>query len=354
MRGLLAVAALAALMLSGGCGFTTLDYLLLLAAGQAEVLEGSEPISEALAGSDLDASTRAKLLWVQEVREFATGRLGLEAGESYRLFYDTSGGPAVWNISAAPKDRLTAASWTMPVIGAIEYVGFFDLKDALAYERYLEGLGLDVWRFGAVAYSTAGIYPDPLFSPVLELAEDELAETVIHELTHNTVFAAGNSAYNESVATFVGRRGAEMLMEERFGTGSELAQRFDERRADEGRTEAFMSDLIADLEGFYSREDLGRDEKIAGRDAVFASASERFATQVLPEMSEPARYAGLADLPANNAFVLLHRRYHLDLELFESVYEAASGDLPAAIRVFREAAGTDDPYGYLRSAAAGR
>ena len=41
----------------------------------------------------------------------------------------------------------------------------------------------------------------------------ELAEVLIHELTHATLYVPGFSAFNENLANFVGARGAALFWE---------------------------------------------------------------------------------------------------------------------------------------------
>jgi hypothetical protein len=65
-------------------------------------------------------------------------------------------------------------------------------------------------------------------------------------------------------------------------------------------------------------------------------------------MNDPDRYAWVADMPTNNAWMLSNYRYNLDLDLFADVLAANGRDWRASIAVFREAARSNDVKAYLR------
>ena len=67
--------------------------------------------------------------------------------------------------------------------------------------------GLDTHVAGVEAYSTLGWFADPLLSSMLRRNDEQLAALVFHELAHQQLYLPGDTAFNESYATFVEREG---------------------------------------------------------------------------------------------------------------------------------------------------
>ncbi|MBN1345568.1 MAG: aminopeptidase [Phycisphaerae bacterium] len=351
----LTLALLAALpILVAGNSGCWMPYAIHAGFGELGVLLGARPISEVLAEGNLDEETEAKLRRVVDVREYCANVLGLNAGDAYTTFYDSQGENVFYNISACPKDHLEAYTWTFPIVGTYEYLGFFNQAQTEAYAEALEGAGYDVYVYPPVGYSTVGWFKDPLFSAALARDEIDLVDLITHELTHNTAYKVSNSAFNESLATFVGRTGTLEYLADRFGADSEHLLLAQQRQQDTDVYNEFWIALYETLEAFYARQDLTSEEKIAQREDIFAEFKQRFEDDYLPALNNPDRYAGLLDIDFDNAFIMINRRYNLDLDLFQAVYDALGQDLPAAIRVFVASIPYDDPKQYLRDWLADR
>ncbi len=338
--------ALAGLPVCTGC---TAGYIVTVALGELGVLLGSKPIDEVLESSTLDEETRLKLEYVQAVRRYAVNDLKLVAGNAYATFYDSEGEAVVYNISACRKDRLEAYEWWFPFVNAIQYVGFFEEKQAECYADLLRKQGWDVFMYAPHGYSTMGWFADPLFSQALERDAIDLADLVIHELAHNTVYRNGDSVFTETVATFIGRTGTLKFLAHRYGEDHEVLRIAVERWEDLELYNRFWIDLYDALDAFYSRQDLSSEEKIARREDIFAEYRERFRTEYMPQAHIPDRFSGFFDLKLDNALVMIQRRYNSDLELFQAVYDALNQDLTAAIGVFSAAAASSDPMEYFRN-----
>ena len=112
------------LLLPAGCRST--QYVLRQAIGEIGVLVRSVPISQALETGGLTAEQGRKLRLIVEARDFARDELGLLVGWSFTRFHDTTGRPLAFNLSATPKDSLEPYRWWFPVIGYIDYIGFFE------------------------------------------------------------------------------------------------------------------------------------------------------------------------------------------------------------------------------------
>lgn len=333
--------------LSLGCD--SVPYVLHVAQSQLGIQGSTEPIPNVLASGRLSEDDQDKLALAVRAREYAVGVIGLNGGGSYTSFYDTNGDPLAWNLSAAPQHALTPKTWWFPVVGELPYLAFFDEDYLRRYERELIDAGFDTFTYELDAYSTLGLFDDPVRSPMLRRGTLSLVETIIHELLHNTVYRTNDTNYNESLASFVGRQGAiEFLMAE-YGADSgwaELARAF---YADTDRVNAFLSTFYDELHAYYGSQG-SRQEKIAGRAAVFEAARQRFTTTILPQLTYPEVFVTYSEMPTNNAWVLANRRYNLDLTLFAAVYDAVGRNWGAALAVYQAAAGApEDPFDHLRA-----
>ena len=336
-------------LLSAVVGCDGFAYVGHVVQGQLRIVGNVEPIDDVLASGRLTAEQEEKLRLLVRARDWAAQHIGLRVGDSYTTFYDTSGDPLAWNLSAARRDRLEAKTWWFPFLGEVPYLAFFDHDYLERFEARLTAQGYDTLSYELDAYSTLGVFEDPVRSTMLRRGKLSLVETVIHELLHNTIWRTNHTVFNESLATFVGRRGAVEFLEQEFGPESGWAETARLYYADLDAVNAFLADLYQRLRDYYGQP-LSSDELIAGREAIFAAARQRFTDEILPTLSYPDSFAGYAELPTNNAWVLAHHRYNLDLDVFAEVFEATGRDWSAALAVYRAAArAADDPFEYLRN-----
>lgn len=324
------------------------DYLTAAGLGELRVQLFARPIDQVLAAGQLPDDQQRKLRLVLDVRAFAVDEIGLFAGDSYTRFYDTGDQPIAYNLSAASESALEPYVWHLPLAGDMPYLGYFDRQQALDEARRLGDLGFDTYVYGVDAFSTLGILNDPVYTHLLRRADPVIIDIVIHELTHNTIWHPADTTFNESLATFVGKTGAQMFIKRTYGPESDLLVQADQQYADKALYNAFMADLYARLEAFYNTPATDA-EKIAGRQTVFQEARDRFQQEFYPRFFDQALYEGALELPTNNAWVLLNRRYNLDVDLFARVHEAAGSDFAISIPIFAAAAREADPQAYLHT-----
>ena len=346
LTGAVLIVLLVVSLLPAGC--ETVGYGLSLLRGQIGIIIETRPIEDVIADGSVTPEQADKLRLILEVRQYAIDVIGLDGGQSYTQYYDTHGAPLAYNLLASAKDSLTLMTWTFPIFGTFKYLGFFEREQASDLADRLRDGGLDVYVREVDAYSLLGHIPDPVRSPMLERDESQLVDVLIHELLHNTIWKPGDTDFNESLAVFVGRAGALCFFEEEYGPDSEQAVRALESYEDSDAFVRFVYDLIIELEGLYG-SDLSREEKIARREDVFQAARGRVETEFLPTLHDPDRYSGLADLPTNNAWLLLTATYYNeDRDLFRQVFEMTGRDWPASMSVFAEAATVEDSMQFLR------
>jgi predicted aminopeptidase len=343
--GAAALALVVSLLLVAGCdGFVYATHAI---GGELAIQGETEPIDDVLASGRLSEEEEEKLRLIVKAREFAATEIGLDAHNAYTTFYDTEGDPLAFNLSAARRDALVPQTWRFPLVGEIPYLGFFDEQYMREVEEDLIADGLDTFTYELDAYSTLGLLEDPVRSTMLKRGKLSLAETIIHELLHNTIWRQNETVFNESLATFVGRKGAVQFLQAEFGADSGWAELAVGYYADLDAVNRFLFDLYNDLAAYYGQP-LTPEEKTAGREAVYQAGRDRFVSEVQPVLNYPDTFAGYGDLPTNNAWMLGHYRYNLDLEVFEAVYEAVGQDWSAALDVYRAAAvARGDPFEYL-------
>jgi predicted aminopeptidase len=338
-------------LLAATTGCANFSYLLKQSISQLGVLARSVPIEDVLEAGERPEEELAKLRLIVEAREFARKELGLRVRGSYRKFHDTRGKAMAYNLAGCKKDSLTPKRWHFPIIGWIDYIGYFEEEDAIRAEKALQAEGYDTMRREVDAFSTLGWLPDPVHSTLLRRDELGLVEVVIHEVAHNTVYANGQSDFNESLATFIGRRGAVLFYEQRGD--AESVGRLHERYEDQDRVNQWLIGFVGILRAHYAQE-IPREKKIAGREAVFEAARERYKAEFLPKMNQPRRYRGWGSLETNNARVRLNMRYNKRQDLFQRLLEQGGGEMRALLEALRRAARSRKPFEALERAVDSR
>jgi predicted aminopeptidase len=332
------------LCLSAALAGCSPGYVLRAAWEEARILGRREPIARIVADPATDWETRDRLMLVLQARRFAADSLSLAAGNSYTLFARVDSDTLVMVLSAAYPDRLEAYTWWFPVVGRVPYKGFFDPADAERARDRLAARGFDTYLRPSAAFSTLGWFNDPLLSTLLRYDRVSLVNTVVHELFHNTFWAPGHVAFNESLANFVGARGAIEFFCGRDGPDGPECATAVAAWEDEMLFGAFLQDLVDRAEALYAR-DLTSAEKVAARGLLFDEAQRRFREEVQPRL-RVSGYGSFTREPLNNATLLARRFYYRRLDLFEAVHRAHGGDFRAALAAIVAAArhGREDPF----------
>jgi predicted aminopeptidase len=309
-------------------------YVSRAAYEEARILSRRQPIAKLVADTApstvAQRATRAKLSLVVAARTYAVDSLGLNAGKSFTSYSRLDRDTLVLVLSAAYRDRLERKTWWFPVVGSFPYKGFFDFEDAKRTATAMRRDGFDVTLGASSAFSTLGWFNDPLVSTTVAQDSITLANTVMHELLHNTYFAKGRVPFNESFASFVGGRGAEHFFRSRGDTAS--LRRAQDDWQNDLLLGAFWARLAHEIDSVFAV--LPTDSsllRIAARDTVYARGRQRLIDSVAPMLREyPAGWA--TRVPLNNAVLLSRRVYAEGLERFDAVYVAEGRDLKRAIQ----------------------
>jgi predicted aminopeptidase len=344
-RGILAIAAgLALLVLISA---PTACYLSRGAWEEAKILSRRQPISEIVADPRTPKDARAKLKVVLAAREYAKDSLRLRTKDSFTTYSRLDHDTLVLVVSAAYRDTLKAYTWWFPIVGRVPYKGYFDFGAAKKAAKDLADDGFDVYIRPSDAFSTLGFFNDPLLNTTLRGDSIDLANTVIHELTHNTFYASGQAPFNESFAMFVGARGAAAFFRSR---GQEAAARKVESEWEDDKLLArFWSRVIKSLDSAYAAHPTDRAARIAVKDTVYARTRVALVNEIAPQLKTiNPLYAQRVTL--NNAALLARRVYASDLDVFDLIYEKEGRDLKRTIGRIIGLAKSDpkSPFGALQ------
>src|SRR4029079_15166901 len=213
-------ALLLALVLAG-C--ESVSYYAQAVGGHMDLRTRARPVNELLADPQTAVDLRERLAFAQSVREFASRKLGLPDNGSYRSYAQLDRPYAVWNVVVAGEFSLEAIESCFPVAGCVTYRGYYSREDAERDATHARDRGLDAFVYGVPAYSTLGMFDDPLLSTFIRWGDAEVARLVFHELAHHVVYVKGDTAFNESFAVAVERERVRRWLASP-GRSSELAK----------------------------------------------------------------------------------------------------------------------------------
>ncbi len=305
--------------------------------GQLNIIWNARPVEEFLENPDFPDSLKQKLVLINEVRKYAIDSLGLKDTKNYKTLYDQKGEEIMWVVTASEPFRLKAKEWDFPVLGSVPYKGFFDKRLALDLREELVKEGWDVSIRNPGGWSTLGWFTDPILSKMLERSEGDLANLIIHEMSHATIFVKDSIDFNENLATFIGDRGAEKFLAFKYGTGSKEYRQYFSEDEDYLKFADHMLRGSETLDSLYSTmtEEQPLEEKKSRKESMIRHIVQTLDTLTLTDNNNPsARYTKV--LP-NNAFFMNFRRYQAKQDAFWDEYKNAfHEDLKAYIRYLSE------------------
>lgn len=208
--------------------YRLVEYGISQAQGQLNVVWNARPLEEYLKDPAFPDSLKQKLLLIQEIRRYAVDSLGINPSDNYTTVFNQQGKPILWVVTASPPYKLEAEEWRFPLIGSFSYKGFFEYARAKREEIGLKEKGLDTEIDEVSGWSTLGWFKDPILTNWLSRSEGQLANLIIHELTHGTLYVKNNVEYNENLASFVGDLGAKLFLTQKYGKDSKEYRRYEE------------------------------------------------------------------------------------------------------------------------------
>ena len=328
-------------------------YLIRAAAAEGKILAGRRRIIALVADSTTNPKIASKLRLVLSARAFAAESIGLRAKESFTTYTQLDRDTLVLVLSGAYRDKLASYTWWFPIVGRVPYKGYFDFAKAKDAAKALEHDGFDVYLRPSPAFSTLGFFNDPLLSTSLGADTLDLANTVIHELTHNTFYASGQAVFNESFASFVGSRGSAWFFRSRGSPAA--ADQCDARWSDDKILARFWAQLYKSVDSAFNALPSDSRARLRARDTLYAEARRRLVTEIGPQL-KTINPKALERLRLDNAALLAHRIYSTDLDLFDAVWASENGDLRATIAriIVLAKSRPKDPFGALRDSVARR
>jgi predicted aminopeptidase len=197
-----------------------LGYGFMQAKGQLTIIANVEDVDDVLKDPSFPDSLKSRIRLIQEIKQFGVDSLGLTPSKNYTNFYNQHDKPLIWLITASERYKIEPYKWHFPVVGTFPYKGFFDSTRASIEEKKLISQGLDTDIGDVSAWSTLGYLKDPILSSMLRRKDGSLANLILHELTHGTLFVKNDLELNENLASFVGDQGAIRFLKYKYGQDS--------------------------------------------------------------------------------------------------------------------------------------
>jgi predicted aminopeptidase len=273
----LSAARLAALFASLLClvtlsGCTPFNYLAQAGFGQLNLSLDARSLEDVIGDEHTPARIRTLLSQVGSIKQFGE-RHGLTPTANYTRYVDLDRPAAVWVVSASEPLRFHMKSWQFPIVGSVPYLGWFEREDAGGFADDLRGEGWDVDLRGAVAYSTLGWFDDPVLSSMIPPGDEalgELANTVLHESVHATLYIPNQSLLNESIASFIGDGLTDLYLDQIKGPSSTEKTAYTLSQEEGKRRLVAMHEAYKRLEALYATA-RPRHVKLKEKDEILAA-----------------------------------------------------------------------------------
>lgn len=282
-------------------------------------------------------SLKAKLTLIAQVRKFAIDSLGLKDTKNYKTLYDQKGEELMWVVTACDPFAFKAKEWDFPIVGSVPYKGFFSKERAVALRDELDKEGWDTSIRNPGGWSTLGWFTDPILSKMLERSEGDLANLIIHEMVHATIFVKDSIDFNENLATFIGDRGAEQFLISTHGKNSKEYLTYIGEDSDFTKYSEHMLRGTEMLDSLYNtmNENDPVDQKAALKKAAIQKIIVTLDTLSLSINKRPS--ARFSERLPNNTYFINMTRYQSKQDTFwDELNKNFAGELKTYIRYLEQ------------------
>ncbi len=325
-----------------------MGYYIRSAHNQFSMMSSRVSMTEAFQSPNLNDIQKQKILLTEKARVFAFEKLKLNKTDNYNSFIDLKRPYVTWVVHAAEKWQMKNYEWKYPIVGAMPYKGFFTEAEAKAEADEMQKLGFDTYVRGVSAYSTLGWFTDSLLSSMLRYKDHDLVNTIIHEITHTTIYIKNNSDFNERLAVFIGNKGAEMFYKELEGPDSTTLKLIAEENEDDRLFSEFISKELTDLEKWYLENPDSALKNEDARSARLNVIHDHFEKDLAPRLKTTV-YAKFTKEKMNNARMGLYKTYMQNLNDFEDAYKRHGSDLLKFIDAVKKLESSKDPESDLKT-----
>lgn len=307
-------------------------------SGHLSLMGDRQDIDTYLAEAANDDPLAERIRLARTIVRFAHSNLGLPAGQAYSEVVMTGQSALVWNVIAAPARSLAPKKWCFIVAGCVPYRGYYDRGDAQRFADRMRGKGYDVVTAPATAYSTLGWFDDPLLDTMLNGSDPALAGVLFHELAHRRLYVPGDTAFNESYASFVEVVGVRRWLS---ASGREaMIGPWTQQRAMSAQWRRLVDEYRARLATLYAIPQPVADS-LAQKTETLAAMRTDYEQLRQADWDGANPWQWFFDAGPNNAAFALVGQYEGGHCAFERLFESVDGDIEQFHRAAAGLAGQD-------------
>ncbi len=291
---------------------TSVKYLLQAGKGQLRLLNRARPLPDVIQDERTPPRIKFLLSQVEGIKLYGE-KHGLKPTRNYTEYVKLEESAAVWVVTASDPLQFKPKVWSFPIAGSFNYIGWFKHEDAVDFgESIKKEESLDVDVRGASAYSTLGWFRDAILSTMIpqgDSALGTLANTIIHESVHASIYVNGQSYFNESIASFVADKLTPIYLKEFHGKEDTKTKAYLENEIKGDQNVKRLHEAYQVLDELYKSKRTN-DEKLSEK------------ARILTKLKEDLQFKR----EINNATLVNFRTYGVGMKEFDMAFKKCGED----------------------------
>jgi predicted aminopeptidase len=289
----------------------------------------AKPVSSLVNKDNVSDSLKNFFKIVNQICKYAQDTIGLKKNNNFTKYVSLSKPYLLDIISACEKTSFKPYKWCYPFFGCWPLRGYYEEKDAIKEETRLKKLDYDVFRTKSDAFSTLGIFSDPLYSFMKNYSEFRLANLIIHEQTHSTIYIKNQVEFSEALACFIAQEGALGFIKHKYQDTSKQYLQAEDFIKDIKTYDKIIKELYERLLKLYESNTTKEQKIIKKKEIIYNFVDSINANY--DSIFILKKYWMLDKNLINNAYLYLEKTYTYDLDLFYKLYEKQDKNLKTTL-----------------------